>query len=74
MGIQTFNHELFGEIRTIPQKAVQEHVDAEDVLVLPQIRMKRCMVWTPAGVDYLNLAVRKLPREISANVQLSFNF
>ena len=37
-------------------------------------RMKRYMVWTPAGVDYLNLAVRKLPREISANVQLSFKF
>ena len=37
-------------------------------------RMKRYMVWTPAGVDYLDLAVRKLPREISANVQLSFKF
>ena len=37
-------------------------------------RMRRYMVWTPAGVDYLDLAVRKLPREISANVQLSFKF
>ena len=37
-------------------------------------RMKRYLVWTPAGVDFLNLAVRKLPREISAKVQLSFNF
>ena len=37
-------------------------------------RMKRYLVWTPAGVDFLNLAVRKLPREISANVQLCFKF
>ena len=37
-------------------------------------RMKRYLVWTQAGVDFLNLAVRKLPREISANVQLSFQF
>ncbi len=37
-------------------------------------RLMRYMVWTPAGVDYLNMAVRKLPREVSANVQLCFNF
>ena len=37
-------------------------------------RMKRYLVWTPEGVDFLNLAVRKLPREVSANVQLNFNF
>ena len=37
-------------------------------------RMKRYLVWTPTGVDFLNLAVRKLPREMSANVQLCFNF
>ncbi len=37
-------------------------------------RMKRYLVWTPAGIDYLDMAVRKLPREMSANVQLNFNF
>lgn len=37
-------------------------------------RLTRYMVWTPAGVDYLNMAVRKLPREVSANVQLCFHF
>ena len=37
-------------------------------------RMKRYLVWTPAGIDYLDMAVRKLPREMSANVQLYFNF
>ena len=37
-------------------------------------RTMRYMVWTPAGVDYLNMAVRKLPREVSANVQLLFHF
>ncbi len=37
-------------------------------------RMKRYLVWTPAGIDYLDMAVRKLPREMSANVQLFFNF
>jgi prophage antirepressor-like protein len=37
-------------------------------------RMKRYLVWTPEGVDFLNLAVRKLPREVSANVQLNFSF
>lgn len=37
-------------------------------------RMKRYLVWTPAGVDFLDMAVRKLPREISANVQLAFKF
>ena len=31
------------------------------------------MVWTPEGVDFLNLAVRKLPREISVNAQLEIN-
>ena len=37
-------------------------------------RTMRYMVWTPAGVDYLNMAVRKLPREVSATVQLLFHF
>ena len=37
-------------------------------------RTMRYMVWTPAGVDYLNMAVRKLPRKVSANVQLLFHF
>ena len=37
-------------------------------------RMKRYLVWTPAGVDFLDTAVRKLPREMSANVQLCFKF
>ncbi|MBO4589345.1 MAG: phage antirepressor KilAC domain-containing protein [Bacteroidaceae bacterium] len=37
-------------------------------------RMKRYLVWTPEGVDFLNLAVRKLPRKVSADVQLNFNF
>ncbi len=37
-------------------------------------RMKRYLVWTPKGIDFLNLAVRKLPREVKANVQLNFNF
>ena len=37
-------------------------------------RMKRYLVWTPAGVDFLDLAVRKMPREINANVQLNFHF
>ena len=31
-------------------------------------------VWTPEGVDFLNTMVRKMPREITANVQLNFNF
>ena len=37
-------------------------------------RMRRYLVWTPAGVDFLDMAVRKLPREVSANVQLCFKF
>ena len=37
-------------------------------------RMNHYLVWTPEGIDFLNLAVRKLPREVSANVQLNFNF
>ena len=37
-------------------------------------RKTRYTVWTPAGVDFLNMMVRKMPREISANVQLNFNF
>ena len=37
-------------------------------------RMKRYLVWTKEGIDFLNMAVRKMPREITANVQLQFNF
>ena len=37
-------------------------------------RTTRYMVWTPKGVDFLNMAVRKMPREFTANVQLNFNF
>ena len=36
--------------------------------------MKRYLVWTKEGIDFLNMAVRKMPREITANVQLQFNF
>ena len=37
-------------------------------------RMKRYLVWTQEGIDFLNMAVRKMPREVKANVQLNFNF
>lgn len=37
-------------------------------------RMKRYLVWTREGIDFLNMAIRKMPREITANVQLQFNF
>ena len=37
-------------------------------------RTVRYQVWTPKGVDFLNTMVRKMPREITANVQLNFNF
>jgi prophage antirepressor-like protein len=37
-------------------------------------RTVRYQVWTPEGVDFLNTMVRKMPREITANVQLNFNF
>ena len=37
-------------------------------------RTTRYMVWTPKGVDFLDMAVRKMPREFTANVQLNFNF
>ena len=37
-------------------------------------RKTRYMVWTPKGVDFLNMMVRKMPREITANVQLNFCF
>ena len=37
-------------------------------------RMKRYLVWTQEGIDFLNMAVRKMPREVTANVQLQFNF
>jgi hypothetical protein len=36
-------------------------------------RMKRYLVWTREGIDFLNMAIRKMPREITANVQLQFN-
>ncbi len=35
-----------------------------------KLRMSRYLVWTPQGVNFLNMAVRKLPRTINANVQL----
>ena len=37
-------------------------------------RMKRYLVWTQEGIDFLNTAVRKIPRKVTANVQLNFNF
>ena len=37
-------------------------------------RMKRYLVWTQEGINFLNMAVRKMPREVKANVQLQFNF
>ena len=37
-------------------------------------RMKRYLVWTQEGIDFLNMAVRKMPRGVKANVQLNFNF
>ena len=37
-------------------------------------RMKHYLVWTQEGIDFLNMAVRKMPREVKANVQLNFNF
>jgi prophage antirepressor-like protein len=37
-------------------------------------RMNRYLVWTQEGIDFLNMAVRKMPREVKANVQLNFNF
>ena len=37
-------------------------------------RMRRYMVWTQEGIDFLNTAVRKIPRKVTANVQLNFNF
>ena len=37
-------------------------------------RITRYMVWTPEGVNFLNMMVRKMPAEITAKLQLSFNF
>ena len=37
-------------------------------------RMRRYMVWTPEGGEFLNTMVRKMPREITANVQLNLMF
>ena len=37
-------------------------------------RMRRYLVWTQEGINFLNMAVRKMPREVTANVQLNFNF
>ncbi len=37
-------------------------------------RIMRYMVWTPEGVNFLNMMVRKRPAEITAKLQLSFNF
>ena len=37
-------------------------------------RMKRYTVWTQEGINFLDMAVRKMPREVKANVQLHFNF
>ena len=37
-------------------------------------RMKRYLVWTQEGIDFLNMAVRKIPREVTAKVQLNIQF
>jgi len=37
-------------------------------------RITRYMVWTPEGVNFLNTMVLKMPKEMTANVQLNFNF
>ena len=37
-------------------------------------RMKRYLVWTQEGIDFLNMAVLKMPREVTAKVQFNFNF
>ena len=37
-------------------------------------RMRRYLVWTQEGIDFLNMAVRKMPKSVTANVQLNFNF
>lgn len=37
-------------------------------------RMTRYLVWTPQGVNFLNMAVRKMPRTINANIQLTLDF
>ena len=37
-------------------------------------RMKCYLVWTQEGIDFLNMVVRKMPIEVTANVQLQFNF
>ena len=37
-------------------------------------RMKRYLVWTPEGVDFLNMAVRKMPQPLPTSIQLNINF
>ena len=37
-------------------------------------RMRQYLVWTHEGIDFLNMAVRKIPREVTADVQLNFKF
>ena len=37
-------------------------------------RMKRYLVWTPEGVEFLNMAVRKMPTLLPASIQLSIDF
>ena len=37
-------------------------------------RMRHYLVWTPQGVDFLNLVVRKMPTELNANLKLTLNF
>ena len=37
-------------------------------------RTKRYLVWTQEGIDYLNMAVRKMPRNFTANIQLNLEF
>ena len=72
------------------RKAIRVHVDSDDrgvdematpggiqkVVIINESGLYSLILSsrTPAGIDYLDMAVRKLPREMSANVQLYFNF
>ena len=42
--------------------------------LMGKARTKRYLVWTREGIDFLNMAVRKLPRDVNADVQVNFNF
>ena len=37
-------------------------------------RTSRYLVWTQEGLEFLNMAVRKMPCDVTANVQFNFNF